>query len=163
MGLIRKSVLQEIGGWSEWCITEDAEASLRVFKLGYKSLYYHHSHWARADALRLRRHEKTTLPLVFWQCPDPAQILGGADALGALDRPGQHTHPAQRYHYLAGCLQWFSDLFNFAFCASWWREGSIKAGVLAFHHPARYVPWIAMASIFIFLNLWRLVWVLRTQ
>ena len=27
MGLIRKSVLQEIGGWDEWCITEDAEAS----------------------------------------------------------------------------------------------------------------------------------------
>lgn len=32
MGLIRKSALQEIGGWDEWCITEDAEASLRILK-----------------------------------------------------------------------------------------------------------------------------------
>jgi cellulose synthase/poly-beta-1,6-N-acetylglucosamine synthase-like glycosyltransferase len=41
MGLIRKSVLEEIGGWDEWCITEDAEASLRILKRGYKSLYIH--------------------------------------------------------------------------------------------------------------------------
>ena len=34
MGLIRKSVLEEIGGWDEWCITEDAEASLRILKKG---------------------------------------------------------------------------------------------------------------------------------
>ena len=39
MGLIRKSVLEEIGGWDEWCITEDAEASLRILKKGYQSLY----------------------------------------------------------------------------------------------------------------------------
>ena len=43
MGLMRKSVLQEIGGWDEVCITEDAEASLRIFKRGYKALYYHRS------------------------------------------------------------------------------------------------------------------------
>jgi hypothetical protein len=39
MGLIRHAVLQEIGGWDEWCITEDAEASLRVLKRGYQSVY----------------------------------------------------------------------------------------------------------------------------
>ena len=43
MGLIRKAVLQEIGGWSEWSVTEDAEASPRILKLGYKALYYHKS------------------------------------------------------------------------------------------------------------------------
>src|SRR5512139_198056 len=39
MGLIRKSALQAIGGWDEWCITEDAEASLRILKRGYQSFY----------------------------------------------------------------------------------------------------------------------------
>ena len=29
MGLIRRSALDEIGGWPEWCITEDAETSFR--------------------------------------------------------------------------------------------------------------------------------------
>src|SRR6266542_10618 len=44
MGLIRKSVLEEIGGWDEWCITEDAEASLRIVKLGYQSMYINRSY-----------------------------------------------------------------------------------------------------------------------
>ena len=30
MGLIRRRALQEVGGWAEWCITEDAELSLRL-------------------------------------------------------------------------------------------------------------------------------------
>jgi len=34
MGLIRRSVLERIGGWNEDCITEDAEASLRILGLG---------------------------------------------------------------------------------------------------------------------------------
>ena len=50
MGLIRKSVLEEIGGWDEWCITEDAEASLRILKKGYQSLYINRCLWKRHDA-----------------------------------------------------------------------------------------------------------------
>lgn len=39
MGLIRTKVLREIGGWDEWCITEDAEASLRILQHGHKGVY----------------------------------------------------------------------------------------------------------------------------
>src|SRR5207302_3451387 len=39
MGLIRRSVLEELGAWNEWVITEDAEASLRILKAGYSGLY----------------------------------------------------------------------------------------------------------------------------
>jgi len=39
MGLLRRSVLEKLGGWNEWCITEDAEASLRILKAGYSGLY----------------------------------------------------------------------------------------------------------------------------
>jgi len=38
MGLVRRSALQEIGGWAEWCLTEDAEASLRLLARGWKSV-----------------------------------------------------------------------------------------------------------------------------
>jgi cellulose synthase/poly-beta-1,6-N-acetylglucosamine synthase-like glycosyltransferase len=41
MGLIRRSVLDDIGGWDEWCITEDAEASLRILAAGYEGVYLH--------------------------------------------------------------------------------------------------------------------------
>jgi exo-beta-1,3-glucanase (GH17 family)/energy-coupling factor transporter transmembrane protein EcfT len=39
MTMIRRSVLEEIGGWAQWCITEDAELGLRVFEHGYEAVY----------------------------------------------------------------------------------------------------------------------------
>jgi cellulose synthase/poly-beta-1,6-N-acetylglucosamine synthase-like glycosyltransferase len=39
MGLLRRSVLESLGGWDEWCITEDAEASLRMLRAGYSGLF----------------------------------------------------------------------------------------------------------------------------
>ena len=39
MGLIRLSVLREIGGWNADIVTEDAEASLRMLALGYIGVY----------------------------------------------------------------------------------------------------------------------------
>ncbi len=38
-GLIRASALQEVGGWAEWSVTEDAELSLRLLKRGYSGVY----------------------------------------------------------------------------------------------------------------------------
>lgn len=39
MGLIRKSVLEKIGGFSEEVITEDSEIGMRIHELGYKTVY----------------------------------------------------------------------------------------------------------------------------
>ncbi len=39
MGLIRRVALDELGGWDEWCITEDAELSLRLLQAGWTGLY----------------------------------------------------------------------------------------------------------------------------
>ena len=39
MTLVRRYVLSAVGGWAEWCITEDAELGLRVFEAGYEALY----------------------------------------------------------------------------------------------------------------------------
>lgn len=43
MGLIRKSVLEKIGGFSEEVITEDSEIGMRIHELGYKTVYIDHS------------------------------------------------------------------------------------------------------------------------
>ena len=161
MGLIRKSILQEIGGWSEWCVTEDAEASLRVLKLGYKSLYFHRSlgrglmpctfaglkkqrfRWCFGNVQILRTHWESLMPWAHWTDPHNRLTL------------------AQRYFYLAGCLQWFSDAFNFAFVCFLVAGGMIKLGAAHFTILPITGPWISLAFIFILLNLWRLVWVLR--
>ena len=39
MGLIRRVALDELGGWDEWCITEDAELSLRLLRAGWHGLH----------------------------------------------------------------------------------------------------------------------------
>jgi cellulose synthase/poly-beta-1,6-N-acetylglucosamine synthase-like glycosyltransferase len=162
MGLIRKSVLQEIGGWSEWCVTEDAEASLRVLKLGYKSVYFHKSlgrglmpctftglkkqrfRWCFGNIQILRKHWEALMPWAHFVDPE------------------NHLTQSQRYFYLAGCLQWFSDAFNFAFLCFLLAGGVIKLADSNFTILPITGPWIGLASMIIFLNLWRLTWVLRS-
>jgi cellulose synthase/poly-beta-1,6-N-acetylglucosamine synthase-like glycosyltransferase len=161
MGLIRKSVLQEIGGWSEWSITEDAEASLRVLKRGYKSLYFHKSmgrglmpctfaglkrqrfRWCFGNVQLLRKHWESLMPWAHW-----------------IDSENQLTQE-QRYYYLAGCVQWFSDAFNFGFLCFLVAGGIIKLISSHFTILPITIPWIILASVYIFLNIWRLIWVIR--
>ena len=161
MGLMRKSVLQEIGGWSEWCVTEDAEASLRILKRGYKSIYFHRSlgrglmpctfsglkrqrfRWCFGNIQILRKHWEALMPWAHWI--DPENLLSRA----------------QRYFYLAGTLQWFSDAFNFAYVCFLVAGGIIKLFSRNFIILPITAPWISFAFIFILLNLWRLVWVIR--
>lgn len=37
--LIRRKALEEIGGWAEWCLTEDSEVAVRLHALGYAGYY----------------------------------------------------------------------------------------------------------------------------
>jgi len=46
MGLIRRVALDELGGWDEWCITEDAELSLRLLRAGWHGLHVDQT-WGR--------------------------------------------------------------------------------------------------------------------
>ena len=39
MCLIRRRALEEAGGWSEWCVTEDSELAIRIHACGYDSVY----------------------------------------------------------------------------------------------------------------------------
>ena len=43
MTIVRRQVLEEVGGWAEWCITEDAELGLRIFERGYEASYVPHT------------------------------------------------------------------------------------------------------------------------
>ena len=39
MTIVAKTALEEVGGWSEWCITEDTELGLKLFEAGYEAAY----------------------------------------------------------------------------------------------------------------------------
>ena len=113
MGLIRRVALEQLGGWDEWCITEDAELSLRLLRAGWHGLARGPDLRPRDHAADLRGAQGPAVPVVLRRDPDPPHALAVADA-GPPDQrkpPG----PAQRWAYLAGGLQWYGDLLGLIF------------------------------------------------
>jgi cellulose synthase/poly-beta-1,6-N-acetylglucosamine synthase-like glycosyltransferase len=113
MGLIRRSELQAAGGWDEWCITEDAELSLRLLRAGGRGIHVDQSFGhgimpLTFEALKRQRYR--------W-------CFGGVQILRMHWRsllPGPRTEAnqltlAQRWAYLVGGLQWFGDLASVLF------------------------------------------------
>jgi cellulose synthase/poly-beta-1,6-N-acetylglucosamine synthase-like glycosyltransferase len=113
MGLFRRSALEGVGGWNEWCISEDTEASLRVLKEGWSGLYIPRC-FGRGivpptyAGLNTQRHR--------W-CFGAMQILRlHWRSLMPWDRsPDNHLSSSQRRDYLMASLGWFRDLLMLAF------------------------------------------------
>jgi cellulose synthase/poly-beta-1,6-N-acetylglucosamine synthase-like glycosyltransferase len=158
MGLIRRSVLDEIGGWDENIITEDADASLRILARGYRSVYVptafgkgimpltyeglrkQRFRWAFGGIQILRRHWRTMLP---W------------------NRRSGLTF-GQRYDYLIGSLWWFNDALTLAFTLFIFAAG--LGVVLDRPFVVQRLSAIGMVIplAFIALNLMRYLWATRT-
>jgi cellulose synthase/poly-beta-1,6-N-acetylglucosamine synthase-like glycosyltransferase len=104
MGLIRVAALEQIAGWAEWCITEDAEASLRLLAKGWRGVYINRVFGEGLmpldfDGLRRQRFR--------WAFGGVQILRGHIWMLLGLTR--SRLTLAQRYHYLAGGLGWFAD------------------------------------------------------
>ena len=100
MLLLRRSVLENVGGWAEWCITEDTELGLRILIAGHRAIYISKVYgeglipqsaeayfkqrfrWVNGAMTILRRYSKELLGL----------------------QPGLTR--AQRYYFLTGWLPW---------------------------------------------------------
>jgi cellulose synthase/poly-beta-1,6-N-acetylglucosamine synthase-like glycosyltransferase/exo-beta-1,3-glucanase (GH17 family) len=109
MTMVRRKLLDDVGGWAEWCITEDAELGLRIFQRGFDATYLPQSYgkgvmpdtfidfkkqrfrWAYGAMQIMRRHLRSLF-----------------SNKGGLSQ-------GQRYHYVAGWLPWIADGFNFLF------------------------------------------------
>jgi Glycosyltransferase like family 2 len=113
MGLIRRVALDELGGWDEWCITEDAEISLRLLRAGWHGLHVDQT-WGRGimpltfEALKGQRYR--------W-CFGGIQILRMHWRSLVPGRQSRENHltAAQRWSYLAGGFQWYGDLLGLIF------------------------------------------------
>jgi len=115
MGLIRRVALDALGGWDEWCITEDAELSLRLLRAGWSGLHVDQS-WGQGimpltfEALKGQRYR--------W-CFGGIQILRMHWRFLIPGRPTKENHltTAQRWSYLSGAVQWYGDLLGLVFLA----------------------------------------------
>jgi cellulose synthase/poly-beta-1,6-N-acetylglucosamine synthase-like glycosyltransferase len=113
MGLIRRVALDELGGWDEWCITEDAEVSLRLLRAGWHGLHVDQT-WGRGimpltfEALKGQRYR--------W-CFGGIQIIRmhWRSLIPGRQSRENHLTSGQRWAYLAGGIQWYGDLLGLVF------------------------------------------------
>lgn len=113
MGLIRRRALEEVGGWDEWCITEDAELSLRLLRAGWSGLHVDKSFGYGVmpltfEALKGQR---------FRWCFGGIQILRmhWRSLVSGFGDDGNRLTLGQRWAYLSGALQWYGDFLALLF------------------------------------------------
>lgn len=110
MTLVRRSALVEVGGWGEWCITEDAELGLRIFEAGYEALYLSYSYGRGLMPDTFIDYKKQRFRWAY----GAMQILRRHTAELFSTKSSALTN-GQRYHFLAGWLPWIADGFNLIF------------------------------------------------
>lgn len=111
MGLVRRSALMDVGGWDEWCVTEDAELSLRLLEQGWSG---HHLDTAYGHGLMPLTFEALKRQRFRW-CFGGMQILKRHwRDLMPWSRRTKLTL-GQRMGYLIGGFQWFGDLVGLMF------------------------------------------------
>lgn len=106
MTLIRKSALQQVGNWSEWCICEDAELGLNLMKNGYSSIYVNHAFGKGLTPQTFVGFKKQRFRWVY----GATQIL--RHHWRDLVKPQSALTHKQRYHFLSGWFPWFADALS---------------------------------------------------
>ncbi|HEY0666507.1 MAG TPA: glycosyltransferase [Gallionella sp.] len=110
MTLVRRRVLEEVGGWAEWCITEDAELGLRIFKHGHVAHYIPRSYGTGVMPDTFIDYKKQRFRWAY----GAIQIMRH-HARGLFGFRHTRLSLGQRYHFIAGWLPWLADGFNLLF------------------------------------------------
>ena len=157
MTLVRKYVLQDVNGWAEWCITEDAELGLRIFEQGFEASYVPTSYGQGLMPDTFTDYKKQRFRWAF----GAVQIMRRHAGKLLFGSRGRLT-AGQRYHFLAGWLPWIADGINLLFNvgAIYWSLGMLAA-------PRHVAPPLLIFSIlplalFTF-KLGKLVYLYRTR
>jgi hypothetical protein len=103
MTLVRKDALQAVGGWAQWCITEDSELGLKLFEAGYESAYVSQT---MGKGLMPDTLEAFMSQRYRW-------VYGAMQILkrhaGAMFFGRSRLSWEQRYQFLSGWLPWIAD------------------------------------------------------
>ena len=136
MTMVRRTLLDTVGGWAEWCITEDAELGLRVFEAGYEAVYTPKSYGRGLIPDTFIDFKKQRFRWAY----GAMQILKEHAEL--LFSGGGVLTTGQRYHFIAGWLPWVADGFNVAF-----NLAAIGWSVAMVYAPAQIDPPLAMFAV----------------
>jgi len=103
MNLVRKQALLDVGGWAEWCLTEDSELGLRILSACYRGVYVP------------RTYGRGLIPFTYeaFRRQRRRWVMGGAQILVRHWRlflpwsgDGRGLNTAQKLRYLQGWMHW---------------------------------------------------------
>ncbi|MFZ1985611.1 MAG: glycosyltransferase [Desulfatitalea sp.] len=137
MTMVRRNALEETGGWSEWCITEDAELGLRIFESSYDAIYIAKSYGKGLMPDTFTDYQKQRFRWAYGAIQILRRHMGYL-----LGRKSNRLTTGQRYHFLAGWLPWIADGINLLFNA-----GAVAWSAAMIIAPKSYDPPLIALSI----------------
>ncbi|MFA7387263.1 MAG: glycosyltransferase [Thiohalobacteraceae bacterium] len=157
MTMVRRSALEQVNGWAEWCITEDAELGLRIFEQGLEATYIPKSYGRGLMPDTFVDFKKQRYRWAFGS----VQILR-RHAGNLLRRGNGKLSAGQRYHFVAGWLPWLADGINLLFnmAALGWSIAMLAAPTKI--DPPLLVFSILPLALFVF-KLGKLVYLYQTR
>jgi len=104
MCLIKKKALISVGGWAEWCLTEDSELGLRILCAGYQGVYMKESYGFGLLPFKFIDYKRQR-----WRW-----VIGGAQqlrmyVLGERKILWRQLRIEQRMYILQSWAPWFRD------------------------------------------------------
>jgi cellulose synthase/poly-beta-1,6-N-acetylglucosamine synthase-like glycosyltransferase/exo-beta-1,3-glucanase (GH17 family) len=121
MTLVRRVALVDTGGWSEWCICEDAELGLRLMNAGWETRYIDEVLGRGLTPSNFSGYKSQRFRWAF----GAMQILkrrwnwlwGRQDKqpAGSLAHRPPGLTSGQRFHFLTGWFSWFADALHLFF------------------------------------------------
>lgn len=157
MTMVRARVLREVGGWAEWCITEDAELGLRIFEAGYEGGYIEQSYGRGVMPDTFIDYKKQRFRWAYGAVQIMRRHLGAL--LGWRDK---RLSRGQRYHFVAGWLPWLADGLNL-----FYTFGALLWSMAILLDPQHTDPPLAVFTIpplaLFFFKVLKLVYLYRTR
>jgi len=137
MTLVRRTALDEVEGWSQWCITEDAELGLKVLEAGYRAIYVPTSY---GQGLMPDTFQDYRLQRFRWAYGSMRILRKHASQLTSLR--SSKLSMGQRFHFLAGWLPWLADSLSLLF-----NLFAIGFSMLLILMPNHITPPVALLSV----------------
>jgi exo-beta-1,3-glucanase (GH17 family)/cellulose synthase/poly-beta-1,6-N-acetylglucosamine synthase-like glycosyltransferase len=155
MTLIRKDAIHGAGGWAEWCICEDAELGLKLFRDGWEAVYAPRSFGRGVMPDDFAAYRKQRARWAY----GAVQIMRGHAAALFSPLNGDLTL-GQRWYFVTGWLPWIGDALGLLFLLMGlgWSVGLIAAPmrfefpIVLFMLPSLFLFGFKLAQIVILYN-----------
>ena len=124
MTIVRRDALQDVGGWAEWTITEDAELGLKLFRRGWEAVYSSRSFGRGVMPDDFAAFRKQRFRWAYG-----AMQICRAHWKALLLPWNRELTIGQRWHFVTGWLPWVGDALGLLFLVLglFWSVGLIAA------------------------------------